>query len=110
MRILVTGAQGFVGRHLVCHLAERGVEGAEFDRHDGDICDAGSIAHAVASAAPDAVVHLAGWASVAGSFLHPVDAYRANALGTVHVLEAVRAHAPAARVVVASSADVYGAA
>src|SRR6476660_9418421 len=105
MRVLVTGARGFVGRHLVRCLLERGAEVVEVDREDGDVCDAGSTARAVSAAEPDAVVHLAGWASVARSFASPVEAYRANTLGTVHVLEAVRACAPAARVVVASSAD-----
>jgi GDP-4-dehydro-6-deoxy-D-mannose reductase len=110
MRVLVTGARGFVGGHLVRCLAGRGAEVAELDREDGDVCDAASTARAVEAARPDAVVHLAGLASVARSFDRPVETYRANALGTVHVLEAVRAHAPGARVVVASSADVYGAA
>ena len=109
MKALVTGASGFVGRHLVEHLAASGDEVARCDRvHGGiDICDAGAIASLVRSEAPDAVYHLAGWADVGGSWSEPVEAFRANAEGTLNVLLAC-ADAGGARVLSVGSADVYG--
>jgi GDP-4-dehydro-6-deoxy-D-mannose reductase len=53
-------------------------------------------------------VHLAGQAFVPAANADPIGTYRVNALGTAQLLEAVRALAPGARVVVAGSADVYG--
>jgi len=109
MKALVTGASGFVGRHLVDHLTASGDEVALCDRvHGGiDICDAGAIASLVRSEAPDAVYHLAGWADVGGSWSEPVEAFRANAEGTLNVLLAC-ADAGVARVLSVGSADVYG--
>jgi len=53
------------------------------------------------------VYHLAGWADVGGSWQHPVEAFRANAEGTLNVLSAATA-AGVERVLAVSSADVYG--
>lgn len=109
MRALVTGASGFVGRHLATLLRSRGDEVVAASRAEADVRDAAAVRSLVAAAAPDAVFHLAGQSSVARSFADPVATFEANAVGTVAVLEAVRATAPGARVLVASSADVYGA-
>ncbi|HYI62977.1 MAG TPA: GDP-mannose 4,6-dehydratase [Acidimicrobiales bacterium] len=109
MRALVTGAGGFVGRHLVRHLTEAGDEVVTTDpAHGGaDITDPAAIAAEVAAAGPEVVYHLAGWADVGGSWAHPVEAFRANAEGTLNVLSACQA-AGVQRVVAVSSADVYG--
>lgn len=109
MRALVTGAGGFVGTHLVRHLADQGDEVVEMERTvDGiDIVDDARLTAAVASAAPEAVYHLAGASDVGGSWDAPRQTFLANAVGTFNVLEACRA-AGAERVLVVSSADVYG--
>jgi len=60
----------------------------------------------VAGAAPDAIVHLAGQAFVPLSVVDPLGTLAVNATGTAHVLEAARA--VRARVLVVSSAEVYG--
>jgi GDP-4-dehydro-6-deoxy-D-mannose reductase len=109
MRVVVTGAGGFLGRHLVRELASRGAETVAVDRAEADVCDAAAVADLVARARPDAVVHLAAQSRVAHSFADPGETFRVNVLGTVAVLEAVRRHAPRARILVASSAEVYGA-
>jgi len=107
MRALVTGAGGFVGRHLTAHLEAEGdevvplVEGV-------DIADEPAVVAAVADAAPDVVYHLAGWAHVGDSWKQPTEAVRVNVAGTAAVLEAC-GRAAVARILVVGSADAYGA-
>jgi len=109
VKALVTGASGFVGRHLVEHLEDLGQEVVCVDRStDGvDVTDAEAVHALVGSIGPDVVYHLAGWADVGGSWSAPVEAFRANAEGTLNVLLAA-ADAGVKRVLAVSSADVYG--
>ncbi len=126
MRVLVTGISGFAGPWVATALVSAGhevhglVRGAGpwpvFARvplgddrlHRGDLGDAG-FARLVRDLAPDAVLHLAGVSFVPAAERDPAGAYRTNLGGTLAVLAAVRAHAPRARVVAVTSADVYGA-
>jgi GDP-4-dehydro-6-deoxy-D-mannose reductase len=78
------------------------------DWRTGDVLDAAGLNAAVASARPSRVIHLAGQSSAARSFEHPVETYRANAIGTWMMLDAVARHAPKARVLVVGSGEVYG--
>jgi GDP-4-dehydro-6-deoxy-D-mannose reductase len=96
--ILVTGAQGFVGGHLLAELGERARP------LDVDVTDAQAVAEEVARARPQAVVHLAALSSVGESWGDVAETWRVNVVGTVNVLEA----AAGARVLLASTADVYG--
>jgi GDP-4-dehydro-6-deoxy-D-mannose reductase len=73
-----------------------------------DVTDAAAVAVEVASVAPVAVIHLAAVSSVADSIADPGTAWRVNAVGTVNVVEAVRRHAPTARLLAISSGEVYG--
>lgn len=119
-RVLVTGAGGFVGPHLVRALTEAGahVRGAGLGAPpastaieswtEADFSELAQAAAAVASAPVEAIVHLAGQSSAARSFEAPEETFRANVSGTWSLLEAVRAHAPAARVLVVSTSEVYG--
>ena len=108
MRALVTGARGFVGRHLEARLVAEGDDVVGIDRPDGpDLLDADALAAAVVDAAPDAVYHLAGASDVGASWDHPVETFRVNAEGTLHLLRAAAA-AGVSRVLAVSSADVYG--
>jgi GDP-4-dehydro-6-deoxy-D-mannose reductase len=101
-RVLVTGPDGFVGRHLRVEL------GDAFLPFDGDVLDNSALFAAVRDARPDAVLHLAALSSVGDSWGGVPDVWRVNVLGTVGVLEAVRAQAPAARLLFVSSGEVYG--
>ena len=99
-RVLITGADGFVGGHLRAEL------GDVFAPFEGDVLDSRALQAAVRGA--DAVVHLAAESSVAGSWDDPLRAWRVNVDGTVNVLDAVRAEAPQARVLLTSTCEVYG--
>jgi GDP-4-dehydro-6-deoxy-D-mannose reductase len=102
-RVLVTGADGFVGRHLMVELGDGAVAAS------ADVTDAAAVRDEVAVVRPDAVVHLAALSSVAASWGSSSAVWRVNALGTVHVLEAVRHEVPDARILFVSTAEVYGA-
>jgi GDP-4-dehydro-6-deoxy-D-mannose reductase len=119
LRILVTGANGFVGRHLCALLAARGhtVVPAGGPSQGGDVLpldlqDALNVAGVVDVARPDAVAHLAAQAFVPAAIADPWYTHDVNAGGTLRLLEAIRAARDAGagdpRVLVVGSADVYG--
>ncbi len=109
MRALVTGADGFVGRHLISHLEAEGDSPTASDRSSGgpDLLNARDVIQLFDDVRPEAVYHLAGDADVGGSWEHPESTFMANAVGTMHVLAAAR-QAGVERVLCVSSADVYG--
>jgi GDP-4-dehydro-6-deoxy-D-mannose reductase len=102
-RALVTGGTGFIGPQLGRELMKEGYEVAAVGRSSGDVTDPGAMRRLVAEARPTQVYHLAG---VRDGELDEL--LRINVWGTVNVLEAVAAEAPAARVLVAGSAAEYG--
>lgn len=108
--VLVTGASGFTGAALLDRLRSDGYNVLGLSRTGPDLrvdlCDAAAVRSAMASAAPDMVVHLGGLTFAA----HPTpsDFYHANVAGAVNLLEALRAAPVQPRVVIlASSATVY---
>lgn len=123
-RLLVTGADGFVGRHLLVKLrqcfptvqiiaAVRSVNGQQpallsADQIVSFDLTAKNHAEMITSIQPDGVIHLAAQASVASSFDDPLAFWHSNLLGTVSLAEAVLRHAPQCRFIFASSAEVYG--
>lgn len=108
MRALITGATGFVGPHLVAHLESEGDHVTGIGHTNGpDLLDGAAWNDLVESAAPDVIYHLAGFSDVGASWKSPRTAFRLNAEGTMSVLEAARTNR-VHRVVLVSSADVYG--
>jgi GDP-4-dehydro-6-deoxy-D-mannose reductase len=107
VRAFVTGGQGFVGPWLCQYLAAAGDDVVSVDLAV-DVTDRAKVQEAIAEARPDAVYHLAAQSSVKASWDDPAATFGVNVLGTVNVLDAVRACRPAARVLLISSVEVYG--
>ncbi len=113
MRVLITGAGGFVGPHLTRALQAAGHEAVGLGRKlalDIDVTDARATAAAFAKVKPDAVVHLAGMSSVSECAKDPMRALQVNAGGTLSVMQAVLGLKAPCRVLLVSSGEVYGAA
>ena len=108
MRVFVTGGQGFVGTWLQAHLREAG-DDVDVAGPGLDIADAEGLRRALVDAAPDAVYHLAAFTHVGQSWDDPREVFRVNAEGTLNLLEAVRGCPSPPRVLLTSSAEVYGA-
>jgi GDP-4-dehydro-6-deoxy-D-mannose reductase len=113
VKVLVTGADGFVGTHLVRVLRARGdtVDACSGPGGPGEleITRAEAVDARVREGVPDAVIHLAGVSSVARSHDHPAATVSVNVLGAANLLESVKRHAPRARVLLVGSGEVYGA-
>lgn len=132
MRALVTGADGFVGQHLIAELLAHGFsvaasaldlppsrstltsdQIASVDWKAADVRDRDALVRLVAAAMPDRIYHLAGFASGALARRHASDAVHINIGGTVNLCEAVvsvRDHEPEfdPRILVMGSCDAYG--
>jgi nucleoside-diphosphate-sugar epimerase len=131
-RVLVTGADGFVGSHLVEALLRGGARVTAFTRststHGTSELRLRNLSHVVAEleqviaanvanpettriiqdSAPDVILHLAAEAYVPRSFERPEEVFGVNATGTLYVLEAARRLPKLERVVITSSSEVYG--
>lgn len=135
MRLLVTGAAGFIGSHLIASLVRSGHEvcgvdnlnpyydvdlkGARvarllemdgpgsFEMRTEDIAEPGVIGRCIDDFGPAAIVHLAAQAGVRYSLVAPESYIASNIVGFFNVLEAVR-HRPVQHLVYASSSSVYG--
>jgi CDP-glucose 4,6-dehydratase len=126
-RVLVTGHNGFKGSWLSLWLAEMGAAVSGFsaplrggpslhdlarvdelvDGVEGDIRDAAAVAAAVDRARPEVVLHLAAQPIVRRSYADPAETYAINVMGTVNVLDAVRASDHVRAAVVVTSDKCY---
>lgn len=137
-RALITGITGQDGAYLAQFLLSKGYEvhglrrrssvsntsridhlrseenvfgdGQHITLHYGDLTDAASMAHIISQIQPDEIYNLAAQSHVAVSFEVPVYTAQTNALGVVHLLEAIRllGLAEKVRVYQASSSELFG--
>lgn len=133
MKVLVTGAAGFIGSFVARRLLEAGHQVAGIDNlnpyydprlkrdraarlleHDGfsfqqiDLCDARATAECFDAGGFDRVVHLAAQAGVAHSLENPLAYVHSNLVGFAHVLEGCR-RSGVEHLVYASTSSIYGA-
>ncbi|NLX11549.1 MAG: GDP-mannose 4,6-dehydratase [Chloroflexi bacterium] len=127
MRVLITGAGGFVGGHLVDHLLTRPeieihaavleppgqnprLDDRPVAQHMLDLRQPDAVRDALASARPDLLFHLAALADVGASFKDPWHTLENNIIAQINVLEAVRMLRLPTRILIVSSAEIYGSA
>jgi UDP-glucose 4-epimerase len=124
MAVWITGANGFIARHLARELAARRqtVDGIGYGapqdaekRHwgyraclNGEIDASNLHALAAATGVPTIIYHLAGGSSVGGSIAQPHEDFLRTVTGVEHLLDWMRINAPQCRLITASSAAVYG--
>jgi GDP-4-dehydro-6-deoxy-D-mannose reductase len=125
MRVLITGSEGFTGSHLVehclaegdqvwgtCHPQARAGNLAHvFDRitlRVGDLADPAFISGLLNEARFDLIFNMAGISFSPDADQQPARTFEINLLGAIHLLDAVRTRQRQARVVLASSAEIYG--
>jgi CDP-paratose 2-epimerase len=129
MRILITGGCGFLGSNLAAAALMRGdsltildnlsragassnkawlEKQGSFSFIHADTRNANDMDRAVAAVQPEAVFHVAGQVAMTTSLADPRKDFEINALGTLNLLEAVRAHSPNAAILYSSTNKVYG--
>ncbi len=115
MRVLVTGADGFVGRYATQALERHGhtvvpmdVRSEAPDGYAVDLSDRTAVRKLVEDVRPDACLHLGAISFVPEGNRDPGAMLTVNVAGTVNLLDAFRELAPEARILVVSSAQVYG--
>lgn len=119
--VLVTGGAGYIGSHACKRLAAAGHRPVCFDNLstgwreavrfgpliEGDLLDAGAIAAAVRDTRPDAVMHFAALSLVGESMRDPARYWRANLVGALNLLDAMRA-AEVGALIFSSTAAIFG--
>ncbi len=115
--ILITGSEGFVGRHLQQELKSHGYETSgtslsepvERDVYQCDITDAETLSSLIDSLRPNTIFHLAAFVSAARSSINPQEVFRINVEGTRNLFEAVRripGYQP--KIILIGSAEEFG--
>ncbi|MGE6537741.1 CDP-glucose 4,6-dehydratase [Bacillus luti] len=123
-KVFITGHTGFKGSWLTLFLTSLGAEVIGYSSHPpstpnlfeqcnvakecmtikGDITDYDSLTHALKQHNPDILFHLAAQPIVTTSYKNPIDTFKTNVLGTVHVLEAAK-HIESIRVIINVTSD-----
>ena len=118
--VLLTGACGFVGKTLLPMLLAKGyrvtctsisptsLEGGGADWVTLDINNSAAVSRVIEQVKPSHVIHLAAQSHVPTSFRDPRNTWQTNVMGTLNLLEAVKAHCSEAFFLFVSSSEVYG--
>lgn len=117
-RVLITGAAGFVGHHLIKEFEANGYTVFTTDVVDAanalpnytkaDLCKRDELCELVREVKPTACVHLGAISFVPDGDKNPAFLLSVNVAGTVNVAEALRQYAPSCKLLFVSSAQVYG--
>ncbi len=105
MQILVTGPNGFAGRHLTVHLKSKGHTALT---PEIDLLNATETEVVISKQKFDGVIHLAAMAEVGTSIISPAKILRNNIFAQLNLLEALRRRNSKAKVLIICSADEYG--
>jgi GDP-4-dehydro-6-deoxy-D-mannose reductase len=117
MKVIITGSEGFVGRYLRRRLESSaevlGIDcsGAAVESRyhvNCNILDFEKLRKTIIDFCPDRVIHLAGLVHPAESMERPREFYMVNVQGTVNLLESLRQIQPPVRLLIVSTAEVYG--
>ncbi len=125
MKLLITGASGFIGRYLAASAVARGHEvvatylgpselsvpgvpkdGIQWERLS--MQDREGVEHLVRTVRPEGVFHLAAQAYAKKAWADPADTFRTNVLGTIYLYEALRQEVPHSSTLLAASGAAYG--
>ncbi len=104
---MVTGAGGFVGRHLMPAL-QAALPSAQLHPSSFDVTDPAAVREAVRAIRPDACVHLAAVSAIPAAQSDPDAAWRVNLGGTISLARIMAAETPGSTFLFTSSADAYG--
>lgn len=118
MNILITGAGGFVAKHLIARLQQDNHHMMGIDvRTEGiskkiqgvglDLTQANQTEMLIKDFKPQRIYHLAAQSSVSHSWDQPIDTFRANVFGAINLLQAVKNQAPECRVLAVCTAEEY---
>lgn len=108
MKVLVTGATGFVGKHLKYELEANGNEVVAVGRDDFNLLDYEQIHSVIRREKPDAIYHLAGIAYVPTSWRDPKLVFEVNTIGTLNLFNAVLSVGIDPIIQIAGSSEEYG--
>ena len=114
MKALITGSEGFIGRHLRAEFEANGYEVIRCDLVDADevismnIMDRESVQSVLSRYQPDVLVNMAGQANVGLSWKKPQFTFELNTVGLINILEVVRTVNSQMRVIAVGSSDEYG--
>ncbi len=115
---VITGIGGFVGKYLAAYLVSQGIAVFGFDRQGTqiigaktvtlDLLDPIALKAYIKEIKPDYIIHLAAQSSVKKSWDNPEETKQINIEGTRYLLDAIVKHSPTSKILIVSSAEIYG--
>lgn len=121
MKVLITGARGFVARHLTRKLARDGYD-VYLTTHSGiksnkvntvfpmDVKDVMSVHYVLSAVRPDAIIHLAAQSNIYDAWQKPTETMEINSIGTLHLIQSILEEDLRCKLIIVGSGEEYGAA